>query len=84
MYSESSTHNGRDEKTGKFRVQYDADDLVKALLHLGGSGSTKEVADEVACSCRTTHYRLEDLLDAKRVTIREVGRSKSWKVVSNE
>jgi len=84
MVQDDPSKDERDDETGEFSVQYDADDFVDALRRLGGSGSTKEVADEVGCSRRTAHYRLDGLLDDDRVSVREVGRSKLWQVVDRE
>lgn len=84
MDSNNRSKDNRDNDTGKFSVQYDAGNFVEALRRLDGSGSTKEVADEVGCSRRTAHYRMEDLLDNGQVSVREVGRSKLWQVIDDE
>lgn len=76
---------GDDERDdeGKFSARYSPEDFVDALDRLGGSGSTKEISDEVGCSRRTAHYRLSDLEDEGRVDSREVGRSILWQVSNN-
>jgi len=74
--------DNRDCDTGKFSEKYDSEEFVDSLHRLGGSGSTKEIADEVGCARRTAHYRLTDLEDDGRVTSREVGRSILWQVVN--
>ncbi|SFR58385.1 FaeA-like protein [Halogeometricum limi] len=70
---------GRDDE-GKFSTKYSPEDFLSALDQLGGSGSTKEIADEVGCSRRTANYRLSDLEDEGRINSREVGRSILWQV----
>lgn len=65
---------------GKFSTRYTPEDFLGALNLLGGSGSTKEIADEVGCSRRTANYRLSDLEDEGRVDSRKVGRSILWQV----
>jgi predicted transcriptional regulator len=69
------------DDAGKFAMKYEPQDFVDALRRLDGSGSTKEIADEVGCTRRTAHYRLSDLEDDDQVTSREVGRSILWQVV---
>lgn len=68
---------------GEYTTKYARQGFEDALKRLGGSGSTKEVADEVGCVRRTAHYRLSELEDDGRVSSREVGRSILWKVVDN-
>ena len=69
---------GERDDQGKFSTKYEPNEFLDALVQLGGSGSTKEVADKVECARRTAHYRLSDLQEAGRVTSREVGRSILW------
>jgi len=71
------------DDAGKFSTKYKPQDFVDALRRLDGSGSTKEVADEVGCARRTAHYRLSNLEDDGRVNSREVGRSILWQVVND-
>jgi len=71
------------DDAGKFSTKYEPQDFVDALRRLDGSGSTKEVADEVGCARRTAHYRLSNLEDDGRVNSREVGRSILWQVVND-
>jgi len=71
------------DDAGKYATKYQPEDFMDALRGLGGSGSTKEVADEVGCARRTAHYRLSDLEDDGRVNSREVGRSILWQVVND-
>lgn len=79
----SDDERGERDDAGKFSTKYEPQDFVDALRRLDGSGSTKEVADEVGCARRTAHYRLTDLEDDGRVTSREVGRSILWQVVND-
>ena len=72
----------RDDE-GKFSTKYSPEYFLSALDQLGGSASTKEIADEVGCSRRTANYRLSDLEDEGRVDSREVGRSILWQVSEN-
>jgi uncharacterized membrane protein len=71
------------DDAGKYATKYQPAEFMDALRGLGGSGSTKEVADGVGCSRRTAHYRLTDLEDDGQITSREVGRSILWRVVKN-
>lgn len=71
------------DDAGKYATKYQPQDFLDALRGLDGSGSTKEVADEVGCARRTAHYRLSDLEDDGQVHSRKVGRSILWQEVDH-
>ena len=76
--------DNRDCDTGKFSERYDSEEFVDSLHWLGGSGSTKEIADKVGCARRTAYYRLSDLEEEGQVDARKVGKSILWQVIDDD
>lgn len=83
MDETAPTPEGKRDETGKFSREYQSQDFLTALRRLDGSGSTKEIADEVGCVRRTAYNRLRELEANQRVSSREVGRSILWQVDTN-
>lgn len=79
---ETAPSDDERDDAGRFSRKYEPQAFVDALHRLGGSGSTKEIADKVGCARRTAHYRLSNLEDDGRVNSRVVGRSILWQVVN--
>ena len=70
----------RDEENGRFTEGYTDGDVLDAIRALGGSGATREIANEVGCARNTAYLKLQSLHEEGRIQSRTVGASKLWEV----
>ena len=68
----------RDEDTGRFSKTYPDAAFLDALDGLGGTASTREIAESVGCPIQRAYDRLSTLADEGRVDTRMVGNSRLW------
>lgn len=67
----------RDEDTGKFTIQYQREDFLKALEEEDFL-ATSDVAEIVGCTQNLAYRRLKELEDEGAVKSKEIGRFLAW------
>lgn len=70
----------RNEESGQYTTNYEADDFISAIEDHDGMAGTKDIADAIGCTRRTAYTRLKELEEEGTLNSREIGSALVWTV----